>query len=33
VECLSAEIKISLPPGYRGDNFNGLVSGLCAACA
>ncbi|MEH6680819.1 MAG: transcriptional repressor [Sediminicola sp.] len=33
VECLSMEIKISLPQGYRGDNFNGLVSGRCAGCA
>ncbi len=33
VECLSREIEIKLPAGYVAQNFNGLISGVCAQCA
>jgi Fur family ferric uptake transcriptional regulator len=32
VECFKSEVNISLPEGYRVENFNGLVSGLCNNC-
>jgi Fur family ferric uptake transcriptional regulator len=33
VECLPAEISVSLPAGYRAENFNGVISGKCSGCA
>lgn len=33
VECLEEEPQINLPSGYVSENFNGLVSGLCASCS
>ncbi len=33
VECLTSEISINLPSGYRAKNFNGVISGECARCA
>ncbi|MEZ5017110.1 MAG: transcriptional repressor [Flavipsychrobacter sp.] len=32
VECLSTQISVSLPKGYRAENFNGFISGYCNAC-
>lgn len=32
VECLSSEINVQLPKGYRAENFNGFISGYCKAC-
>lgn len=33
VECLSTEVSVNLPPGYRAENFNGVISGICGRCA
>ena len=32
VECLTSEISVNLPTGYRAKNFNGVISGECAGC-
>ncbi len=32
VECLRSEVKVTLPAGYKLENFNGVVSGLCSDC-
>ncbi|WP_020569165.1 Fur family transcriptional regulator [Neolewinella persica] len=33
VECLSNEVSVNLPKGYRAENFNGVISGVCNRCA
>lgn len=33
VECLSSEVTVGLPTGYRAENFNGVISGYCGGCA
>ncbi|HEY8957338.1 Fur family transcriptional regulator [Chitinophaga sp.] len=33
IECLPNEVDIKLPKGYRSVNFNGFISGYCAACS
>lgn len=33
VECLTSEISVSLPTGYRAEQFNGVIGGQCAGCA
>lgn len=33
VECLSTEVSVNLPAGYRAENFNGVISGVCNRCA
>lgn len=33
VECLTSEISVNLPAGYRAENFNGVISGECSGCA
>lgn len=32
VECLTSEISVNLPAGYRAENFNGVISGQCGRC-
>ena len=32
VECLTDEISVNLPAGYRAKNFNGVISGVCSNC-
>lgn len=32
VECLSNEVSVNLPAGYRAENFNGVISGVCSRC-
>ncbi len=32
VECLSQEVEIRLPQGYRSAEFNATVSGYCSDC-
>lgn len=32
VECLSSEVSVALPEGYRAMNFNGVISGYCWKC-
>ena len=32
VECLTSEISVRLPRGYRAQNFNGVISGVCGNC-
>ena len=32
VECFISEINIALPEGYKVENFNGLLNGLCGNC-
>lgn len=33
VECLTNEISVSLPEGYRAEGFNGVISGVCRGCS
>lgn len=33
MECLSTEVSVNLPAGYRAENFNGVISGVCQRCA
>jgi len=32
MECLTNEVAVRLPKGYRAENFNGVISGVCASC-
>lgn len=32
MECLASEVTVKLPEGYEPVNFNGVISGYCAAC-
>lgn len=32
VECLDDEVTLTLPPNYKLQNFNGIISGLCPEC-
>ncbi|MBC6995563.1 transcriptional repressor [Neolewinella lacunae] len=32
VECLGTEVSVNLPSGYRAENFNGVISGVCSRC-
>ncbi len=32
VECLKSEVNVTLPRGYKLDNFNGVISGRCSSC-
>jgi len=33
VECLTTEVTVGLPAGYRAKNFNGVISGHCSNCS
>ncbi len=32
VDCLDNEIEVKLPKGYKGEIFNGIISGYCHRC-
>ena len=32
VECLKNEFDVSLPKGYRAQNFNAFITGYCSNC-